>query len=180
MRLLGFGLGSLVVVFGLALGCSESEGNKNGSGAAGEAAMAGKTAASGAATAGGSSEAGKDAGGHASGGTGGQATGGAKPTAGESHGGAAPVAGTASDGGDASGGGGEPSMSGDLVSCDARKVVCRVASPQCAEGEVASIAGNCWGKCVKIAECACSGADECPLPDKYTCWMKSHCGPFVR
>jgi len=180
MRLLARGLGSLAAVFGLALGCGQSEGNANGPDSAHQAGTAGKTAAGGGASAGAPSAGGKGTGGYPNGGTSGQGMGGGRPMAGESHGGAASAAGAPSDGGDASGGGGEPNTSGDLVSCDARQVLCRVATPQCAVGEAASVVGTCWGKCVNIAECACASPDECPLPDQYTCWMKSHCGPFVR
>jgi hypothetical protein len=42
--------------------------------------------------------------------------------------------------------------------------------------------GPCWGPCVDIGECACSGPNasaECP--DGYACWgFAFACGPLVR
>jgi hypothetical protein len=55
------------------------------------------------------------------------------------------------------------------VNCDQRDVLCKRATPKCAEGTVPSVVGTCYGDCVKIAECGCSDAAECPQPDQYTC-----------
>lgn len=68
-----------------------------------------------------------------------------------------------------------------IGSCDARNVLCRRAPPVCPEGQVPSVAGRCWGECVRIEECSCTGPDACPNPEKYTCFLdRNHCGPYVR
>lgn len=94
-------------------------------------------------------------------------------TGGASGGGATGGAG-ASAGGD-TGDGGEPS----LVDCDERKVTCKVAKPTCGTFQVPSVEGSCYGECVKIERCACSEAAECPDSGQFTCWKKTHCGPYV-
>jgi hypothetical protein len=74
-------------------------------------------------------------------------------------------------------GGGGP---GEVVSCDPRSVTCRVATPECGEGMVPSVEGNCYGPCVPIASCPCGGPDECPDPDHYTCHRSAgHCDYYV-
>jgi hypothetical protein len=67
-----------------------------------------------------------------------------------------------------------------LVDCDPKKILCRIVAPQCDGGEVPSVNGSCYGACVKIDRCACSDAAQCPNPNEYTCWAKTHCGPFVQ
>lgn len=64
--------------------------------------------------------------------------------------------------------------------CDLRKVACDEAEPECAEGATASVSGVCYGPCVSIESCTCSGPEECPDPDHYTCHRSAgHCGPYV-
>lgn len=66
------------------------------------------------------------------------------------------------------------------TSCDRRPLTCRRAEPLCPEGQVVAIVGNCFGDCVPIEQCACSEADACPQPEKYTCHRSAmHCGPYV-
>lgn len=66
------------------------------------------------------------------------------------------------------------------TSCDRRPLTCRRAEPVCPEGQVVAIVGNCFGDCVAIDQCACSEADACPQPEKYTCHRSAmHCGPYV-
>ena len=67
-----------------------------------------------------------------------------------------------------------------LYDCDTRKVMCRRAPPVCDTFEVPAIEGTCYGECVKIDLCACSNADQCPDANQYTCWMSTHCGPYVQ
>jgi len=148
----------LAAVLGLGFGCGESEG---GSGSAGNG---GSTAA------GGSSGAGTAAGKAGSTATAGAANGG-------SSSGNAPTAGQP----DAqAGAGNEAGSTGDLVDCDPKKILCKRLAPTCEAGQVPSVAGSCYGDCVKIERCACNAAEQCPAPDQYTCWAKQHCGPFVQ
>jgi hypothetical protein len=90
------------------------------------------------------------------------------------------VAGSTSTGG-TSGGSSAGSAGGNsaLLECDPSKVLCKRTAPQCVFGEVPEVVAGCYGECVKVDRCACSTAAECPQPDQYTCWSKSHCGPFV-
>lgn len=83
--------------------------------------------------------------------------------------------GTGASAGTETGEGGEPS----LVDCDARKVTCKVAKPTCGTFQVPSVEGSCYGECVKIERCACSEAAECPDSNQFTCWKRTHCGPYV-
>ena len=65
--------------------------------------------------------------------------------------------------------------------CSLEGVACLVAIPECQEGEVLSADGACFGPCVPIEECKCGGPDDCPFPEKYTCWMSAgHCGPYTQ
>lgn len=170
MRSLGFGLVLLGSLFGLAFGCGESESDSGadgvagttvgGSSSAGNVAVAGKAGASatpGSANGGGNPNGGMTTGGSASGGT--------------SHGGQT----GAQAGADNAAGGAD-----GLVDCDVRKVLCKRRPPECEQGSVPSVDVNCYGDCVKIDQCACSAAEQCPDPNQYTCWAKQHCGPFVR
>jgi hypothetical protein len=59
------------------------------------------------------------------------------------------------------------------VSCDARSVVCLVLPPTCAPGEVPSVEGRCWGRCVPLSACTCSADVECPVG---VCDPGGHCG----
>jgi hypothetical protein len=97
-------------------------------------------------------------------------------------GGSGAAAGTAGDGaaGDGAAGDGAAGNSTQLVDCDPGNVVCKSMAPTCDGMEVPSVAGTCWGPCVRIERCACASADECPEPEQYTCWSSEHCGPFVR
>jgi hypothetical protein len=106
---------------------------------------------------------------------GGSASGGA--TAGSATGGSA-TGGSANHAGAESGGGG--GTGAGLVDCDPKKILCKIVAPECDGGEVPSVNGSCYGACVKIDRCACSDAAQCPNPNEYTCWAKTHCGPFVQ
>jgi hypothetical protein len=106
--------------------------------------------------------------GSAAGGVSGSASGGSASSGGATGGGGV-------TGGNASGG-----IAPGLVDCDPKQILCKRLAPSCAAGEVPSVAGSCYGDCVKIDQCACSAAAECPEPDQYTCWAKQHCGPFVQ
>jgi hypothetical protein len=79
------------------------------------------------------------------------------------------------------GGGTAGSMPQELVSCDPNLITCRVATPECEEGHVPSVDGNCYGDCVPVERCACTGPAQCPDSDHYTCHMSAgRCGPYVR
>jgi hypothetical protein len=115
------------------------------------------------------------------------ATAGAGPSsAGAGQPGEAPLGGSAA-GGSAAGGsaaagsaaGGE-SAAETLLDCDPRKIACKRATPVCGTFEVPSVEGSCYGDCVKIERCACSSAEQCPDNAQFTCWAKTHCGPYVR
>lgn len=65
--------------------------------------------------------------------------------------------------------------------CDPRKLRCRRAAPECAEGLVPSVAGSCFGECVPIEACRCTGPEQCPAPEQYTCLLSAqHCSPYLR
>ena len=67
------------------------------------------------------------------------------------------------------------------VSCDPRKILCKRVAPECPEMQVPSVEGSCYGPCVPVEQCPCSGPTECPDADHYTCHMSAHhCGPYVR
>ena len=101
-------------------------------------------------------------------------------TGGAGVGGSAMSSGGAGTSGSASGGATGVSGAGpELFECDPKKVLCKIVAPQCAQFEVPSVAGNCYGPCVKIDRCACAAANQCPDPDQYTCWGSKHCGPYV-
>ncbi len=163
----------VVCSLGLALGCGGSSKDPVVTGASGSA-TAGSDSGSVAGTGSGGSDAvagSSSSAGAASGGAG--STGGGVATAGQS-----PVGGVGGvetgDGGDAG------SAASGLVDCDARKVTCKRAAPQCSGFEVPRVEGTCYGECVKIDRCACSSAQECPDPGQFTCWSKTHCGPYVK
>jgi hypothetical protein len=70
--------------------------------------------------------------------------------------------------------------SAGAVSCDRRSLTCKRAEPQCPEGQVVEIIGNCFGECVPIDSCTCKQAADCPNADQYTCHLfKERCGPYV-
>jgi hypothetical protein len=103
------------------------------------------------------------------------------PSAGSHVGGSAAgessaVAGNTSTGGQSAGSAGTSPV---LHECDPSKVLCKRIAPQCVFGEAPQVVNGCYGECIKIDRCACSTAAQCPQPDQYTCWSKSHCGPFV-
>ena len=108
------------------------------------------------------------------------------------NGGSASVGGSANNAGAATSGGGTSTAGGSdsgasavggqgtaLVDCDQRKIVCKIAQPICPENQVPSVSGSCFGPCVPIEACACADAQDCPLNDRYTCWQRTHCGPYV-
>ena len=184
MRLLGLGLVLLGTALGLAFGCGAREGGSgtqtaaagaSTSGAGTSAGRAGGDATAGNATAG-NATAGNATAGNA---TAGNATAG-NATAGSVAGGAS--AGSSTTGGqpDAQAGANNDGGASGLVDCDPKKILCKRLAPQCDAGEVPSVNGSCYGDCVKVEQCGCSAAAECPEPDQYTCWAKQHCGPFVQ
>ena len=66
------------------------------------------------------------------------------------------------------------------VSCDPRKILCKRAVPECPQMQVPSVDGSCYGDCVPVEQCPCSGPAECPDSDHYTCHMSAaHCGPYL-
>jgi hypothetical protein len=118
--------------------------------------------------------------------TGGSATAGSNANAGNASGGST-RAGAGNGGGSDSGAAGAPEPSGDagsgssdgLVSCDPEQASCKVPPGECPTMQVREVLGTCWGDCVKIEQCACGSAAECPDSNQYTCWMGRHCGPYV-
>ena len=171
MRGLGFGLTALAAAFGFVAGCGDTDegapsGNDAGSAGQSDGGAGSPSAGKAGAVSGGSSDgttiAGASASGSASGGT----------SVGSKTGGGSSAGMTAEGGAPAGGNSG-------LFDCDAKKVTCKIATPQCSALEVPSIDGSCWGKCVKISQCACGAADDCPDQNQYTCWSKQHCGPYV-
>jgi hypothetical protein len=55
------------------------------------------------------------------------------------------------------------------ISCDPRQLRCKRAAPQCDQGQVPRVLDGCYGECVNIDECSCSGPEACPNPDEFTC-----------
>jgi hypothetical protein len=110
-----------------------------------------------------------------SGGDGTAGSGSSSSSAGDGTAGGGIASGGTANGGTAVGEGG----AAGLVDCDPRKIACKRATPQCSTFEVPSVEGTCYGECVKIERCACSGPEQCPDNDQYTCWSKTHCGPYV-
>jgi hypothetical protein len=168
MRGFGLGLAVLAATFGVVAGCGDTDadapnGDEAGSpgqsvSGAGGAASGGKSGGASGGSSAGTTSGGASASGSASGGTG---------VGGSSAAGAPAEAGAPSGG------------TSGLYDCDPKKVTCKIATPQCPSFEVPSVEGTCWGECVKIAQCACSAADDCPDQNQYTCWSKQHCGPYV-
>ena len=74
---------------------------------------------------------------------------------------------------------GSAGASAGLLECDPSQVLCKRTAPQCVFGEVPQVVDSCYGACVKVDRCACSTAAQCPQPEQYTCWARSHRGPFV-
>jgi len=58
--------------------------------------------------------------------------------------------------------------------------MCKRVAPECGSFEVPSVENTCYGPCVKIERCACQTAEQCPDSDQFTCWSRTHCGPYVR
>jgi hypothetical protein len=173
MRCLALGSIAAALIASPVFGCGQSESDaSSNAGGAGQSTSGGSNAAAGTAagkagaSSAGTATSGGSSGVHAAGGADGIASGGVP---------AGDAGAFASGGADSGGAGG-----GALVDCDQKKILCKRLAPQCAEGEVPSVAGSCYGDCVKIDRCACSDASACPEPDKYTCWSKTHCGPFVQ
>jgi hypothetical protein len=66
------------------------------------------------------------------------------------------------------------------VSCDPGAILCRRAPPVCAEGQVPSVDGTCYGPCVPVGDCVCQAPEDCPNGDEYTCHRSpGRCGPYV-
>jgi hypothetical protein len=156
----------LVSLFVVSVACGESEADDNT-----QPPVAGGAAGSSAAS---------DSGGTlASGGRGGSAGRGGNGSSGSDASSGAPgAAGSHASGGE--GPTGSAGASGEFVDCDPRKILCRIAPPQCGVMEVPSVDGTCYGECVKIDRCACASAAECPEQEQYTCWSQMHCGPYVK
>jgi hypothetical protein len=58
--------------------------------------------------------------------------------------------------------------------------LCRRAPPTCPTFQVPSVVGTCFGDCVPIESCPCSGPDDCPDRNQYTCHMsEQHCTPHL-
>ena len=152
-------------MLGLALGCGKSEADSGNLAPGGEplGGSGGGFAMAGAGSAG-SQTAGSEGGGTLAGAAG-RTTSGGSATGGEP---------TGETGGMASGG------AAARVDCDPTKIRCKRRAPTCTAGEVPSVDGTCYGVCVRIEQCACSNAEQCPEPNQYTCWAQEHCGPFVR
>lgn len=99
--------------------------------------------------------------------------------AGGSAGGATAGGASAGGGGATAGGGSAGGAGAGLVDCNPAHALCRALPPDCGDLQVPSIEGTCWGSCVKIDSCRCGDAQDCPDPNRYTCWGKQHCGPYV-
>ena len=81
---------------------------------------------------------------------------------------------------DASAASGDGARPAQATTCDTTKVMCKRAPPECPEFQVPSVVDTCYGECVRIDECVCHSAAECPDSDKYACHMSAqHCGPYV-
>ena len=127
------------------------------------------------------------AGAHAPAGSGGTRapSAGTRAPAGSGASGAAAVGGNEAPGEDAgveSGGHGGQSGSAPTssVECDPRKILCKRVAPSCRRFEVPSVDGSCFGPCVGIEACRCSGPEQCPDSDQYTCHMSAmHCTPYL-
>jgi hypothetical protein len=64
--------------------------------------------------------------------------------------------------------------------CVLEGVACFIAVPVCAQGEVPSVEGSCYGPCVPIEQCRCDGPEDCPDSAHYTCFNHAHhCGPYT-
>jgi hypothetical protein len=165
MRLLAFGLVSFGTLLGLGFGCGQSDSDGGGAAAAGNATAGSSPSGAG-----------------MSGSAGGSATAGSGSNSGGSAAGGVASAGFASGGRpDAPAGAGNDGGTGaGLVDCDPTKIMCKRLAPECDAGEVPRVEGGCYGECVKIDQCACRSAEQCPQPNEYTCWAKQHCGPFVQ
>jgi hypothetical protein len=112
----------------------------------------------------------------------GAGAGGASSGAGGANAGATATGGASNGGTTATGGAGGSSSAGansTLVDCDPAKVMCKKAAPECKFGTAPEVVDGCYGECVNVMRCACSSASQCPDPNQYTCWSKTHCGPFV-
>lgn len=48
--------------------------------------------------------------------------------------------------------------------CDTTPIACRRLPPTCAQGEVPSVDGTCWGPCVPVTQCA--SVDNCSVCDR--------------
>ena len=73
----------------------------------------------------------------------------------------------------------DPAPSGE-ISCDPRKILCKRAAPSCGQFEVPSVEGSCYGPCVSIEACPCTGPEQCPDSNQYTCHMSAkHCTPYL-
>jgi hypothetical protein len=70
---------------------------------------------------------------------------------------------------------------GPSVDCDPRKITCKRTPPTCTgQFQVPSVDGSCFGPCVSIVSCGCTGQDECPEPEEYACNLSAkHCTPFL-
>jgi hypothetical protein len=75
---------------------------------------------------------------------------------------------------------GECDSRAELHDCDLDQIACDAAEPECPDGQVPSVSGVCYGPCVGVEDCGCTGPDDCPRPEQYTCHLSAgHCGPYV-
>lgn len=73
------------------------------------------------------------------------------------------------------------SGSGAAYDCVLEGAACLIAVPVCAQGEVPSVEGSCYGPCVPIEQCKCDGPQDCPDSAHYTCFNYAHhCGPYTQ
>jgi hypothetical protein len=65
---------------------------------------------------------------------------------------------------------------GDGATCDGYDATCDTPPPLCPEGQLPSIAGDCWGDCVPLETCRCEYNWECP---GYRCsFDERRCAPL--
>lgn len=89
------------------------------------------------------------------------------------------------DAGTSDGGGGSDAAIGDAgpdgANCDRSTITCRQVEPECPEGTVPEVEGTCWTeRCIRIDGCACTGPEQCPMPEIYTCHSSAgRCGPYL-
>ncbi len=61
------------------------------------------------------------------------------------------------------------------VDCDAGKIVCKVATPNCPAGYVPSVVNSCYGPCVRLQQCTCKTSAECPAKPSACSTVNNRC-----